>query len=122
MQKRSSKRVLQISVLPGQPTNGAGRVCIHLFVQDEKGPFVEPAVLHPAVDENGDPIKQQVISKPTRGRLACDIKRVRTVASKASRQNVTTVTMRTSEPYAVTCPNCIESVEYKRMMEILKVN
>ena len=43
------RRIINVSVLPGEPTDGSGRVCIHLFVQNPHGPFVEPHVLHPVV-------------------------------------------------------------------------
>jgi hypothetical protein len=101
-----------MNVLPGEPTDGTGRVCIHLFVQDERGPFVEPHVLHPKLGEDGAPIKQELVSKPTRGRLACDPKRS---AVPVIRGNVTAVTPRTTQPSAVTCPKCIASEDYRRL-------
>lgn len=106
------KRQVNLRVLPGEPTDGSGRVCIHLFVPDEAGPFVEPHVLHPVI-ENGVAVKQKVQAKPTRGRLACDPKR--TVAP-VTRGNVTTVTPRTDDPRAATCPRCIASEAYAAMM------
>ena len=107
------RRAVNVRVLPGEPLDGTGRVCIHLFVPDESGPFVEPHVLHP-VFKDGQPVKQQVQAKPTRGRLACDPKR--TVAP-ITRGNVTTITQRTDDPRAVTCPRCMASREYAAMME-----
>lgn len=107
------KHIVMQRVLPGQPTDGTGRVCIHLFVQDEHGPFVEPNVLHP-VFKDEILVKQQVMAKPTRGRLACDPKR--TVAPVA-RGNITTVTHRTDDPRAATCPSCLASSFYTEMMK-----
>lgn len=105
------KRVIAISVLPGQPTDGSGSVCVHLFVKDSSGLFTEPHVLHPEV-KNGQ-ATGGVISKPTRGRLACDKKKgVRPVVKKG----VTYITHRTDDPRAVTCPGCIASELYKHMM------
>jgi hypothetical protein len=112
-----SKRVINTNVLPGEPLDGTGRVCIHLFVQDERGPFVEPHVLHPALDEYGNRIKQRLVARPTRGRLACDPRR--TVAP-VTRGSVTTVTPRTDDPRAATCPKCISSRGYKEAMEKLE--
>lgn len=109
-----SKRVVQVNVLPGEPMDGTGRVCIHLFVPDPRGPFIEPHALHPALDENGEPMKQQVVVKPTRGRLACNPRRS---ALPVTRGGVTTVTPRTDEPRAVTCPKCLASREYAEAME-----
>lgn len=107
------KHQVNVRVLPGEPTDGTGRVCIHLFVHDERGPFVEPHVLHP-VFKNGVLVKQQVMAVPTRGRLACDPKR--TVAP-VTRGGVTTVTPRTDDPRAATCPRCLASKEYAEMMK-----
>jgi hypothetical protein len=107
------KRVINVKVLSGEPLDGSGRSCIHLFVQDEKGLFVEPHVLHPAVDEQGHSLKKMMVAKPTRGRLACDKRRG--VAS-VTRGNVITITARTNDPQAVTCVKCRESKEYKLMM------
>jgi hypothetical protein len=105
-----------MSVLPGEPLDGSGRVCIHLFVQDPNGPFIEPHVLHPVV-KNGEIVKQQLEAKPTRGRLACDAKRG--VAPKV-RNGITTITSRTDDPRAVTCPKCKESAQYVKAMELTK--
>lgn len=110
------KRVVNINVLPGEPTDGSGRVCIHLFVQDERGPFTEPHVLHPARGDGGEPVKNKLEARPTRGRLACDPKR--TVAPR-SRSGVTTVTPRTDDPRAVTCEKCIASSYYEKAVELL---
>ena len=108
-----SKRIVNVKVLPGEPTDGSGRMCIHLFVQGEDGPFVEPHVLHPSV-ESGVAVKQKLVARPTRGRLACDPRR--TVAP-VTRGGVTTITPRTSDPRAVSCVKCIASADYKSMME-----
>lgn len=102
------KRVIVMKVLPGEPLDGTGRVCVHLFVQDERGPFTEPHVLHPAQDSNGNPVAGKLSAKATRGRLACDPKRD---ASPVTRGNVTTVTMRTDDLHAVTCPKCLKYIE-----------
>jgi hypothetical protein len=107
------KRTVEMKVLRGQPTDGSGKVCVHLFVPDSSGPFVEPHGLHPVVGEDGQVAKQQVVAKPTRGRLACDPRR--TVAP-VTRNGITIVTMRTDSPYAVTCPRCKASEEYKALM------
>jgi len=106
--------VINMSVLPGQPLNGTGKMCIHLFVQDEKGSFVEPHALHPALDENGAIIKQQLVAKETRGRLACDAKKQ---VAPTTRNGVTTITHRSDDPRVVTCPRCKQSVDYTQMMQ-----
>lgn len=103
-----TKRIINVSVLPGEPLDGSGKVCVHLFVQDECGPFVEPMVLH-IVDN-------QLVSKPTRGRLACDPKR--TVAP-VMRGGVTYITMRSDDPRGVTCHKCLASKEYTDKMKQL---
>lgn len=108
-----ARRIVNVSVLPGEPLNGTGRVCIHLFVPDEKGPIVEPHVLHPSLDEQEQPIKQRVKVKPTRGRLACDPKRQVTPVTK---NGVTRVTPRTDDPRAVSCEKCKASREYKALL------
>ena len=110
---RKQKQIVDVAILPGEPTDGSGRICIHLFVPDERGPFTEPHVLHPAVDDAGQRIKQRVVAKPTRGRLACDPKRV---VAPVVRGNVTRVTARTDDPRAVTCPRCLTSPDCIRMI------
>lgn len=108
------KRRIKVNVVPGDPTDGNGRVCIHLFVRDERGPILETHVLHPVLGDDGKPIKQKLYAKPTRGRLACDSKRLVTPITV---KGVTTLTMRTEEPRAVTCPKCISSDDYKKLTE-----
>lgn len=109
-------RAINLRVLPGEPLDGSGRICIHLFVQDAKrGSFIEPHALHP-VFENGAQVKQKVQAKPTRGRLACDPKRD---PAPVTRGGVITVTPRTDDPRAVTCPRCMASDEYIKAMEVL---
>lgn len=109
------KRIINMSVLPGEPTDGSGRVCIHLFVQDQRGAFVEPSVLHPVV-KDGQVVKQQLEMRPTRGRLACNPRRL---VAPVTRNGVTTITPRTDDPRAVTCPKCIASAEYMAAMKLL---
>lgn len=100
-----SKQIIDIPVLPGQPTNGTGKVCIHLFVRDERGPFTETHVLRQVDDNLG--------AVPTRGRLACDPRR--TVAPIV-RGAVVKVTPRTDDPRAVTCLKCKASLDYQTAM------
>lgn len=103
------KRVIDMKVLPGEALDGSGRVCIHLFIQDKAGVYVEPHAIHPMFE--GDvQVKQKVVCKPTRGRLACNSRRNPTATT---RNGVTTVTPRTDDYRAVTCPKCIASAEYK---------
>lgn len=103
------RRIVSVSVVPGQPTDGSGRVCIHLLVRDERGPIVEPHALHPKVDELGNVVKAELVARPTRMRLACDGRRR---VAPVTRGKVTTVTHRTEEPTAVTCPKCKATTEY----------
>ena len=110
------RRIIDLKVVPGDPTDGSGRVCIHLFVQDECGLFIEPHALRP-VFEDGVQVKQKVEAKPTRGRLACDPKRD---PKPVVRGNVITVTARTDDPSAVTCPKCKKSEDYKAMASRLE--
>jgi hypothetical protein len=107
-----SKHVISVNVLPGEPTDGTGRVCVHLFVQDSTGPFVEPHALHPVFGDDGVQVKQQVAVGPARGRLACDPKRS---AVPVTRGNTTTVTPRSDDWQAVTCLKCKASKDYKLM-------
>lgn len=106
------RRLVRVIVLPGEPTDGSGRACIHLFVQDDKGIIVETHALHEVRDEDGNPIKGQLEARPTRGRLACNPKKK---VAPVTKGNVTTITMRTDDPRAVTCPRCIASVDYKNL-------
>lgn len=104
----AAKRIVNVKVLPGQPLDGGGTVCVHLFVADARGPFVEPSVLHP-VYEGGVQVKQRVEAQATRGRLACDPRRD---AAPVTRRGVTTVTLRTDDPRGVNCPKCKASAEH----------
>lgn len=107
------RRIVRMRTLPGEPTDGTGRLCIHLFVPDEKGPFVEPHALHPAM-KMGEIVKGEVVAKPTRGRLACD---PRKTVAPVTRGNVTYLTLRTDDPRAATCPNCLASADYAAAMK-----
>ncbi len=113
-----ARRKICVLVNGGQPKDGTGQVCIHLFVQDESGPFVEPHALHLAhADEEKQPVGtvgKELVARPTRGRLACDPRRL---VAPVVRGGVTTITPRTDDPRAVTCPKCIESPEYAEMVQ-----
>ena len=100
------KRTVCVAVNPGEPKDGSGKVCIHLFVPDDRGPFIEPSVT--CLDA-----ENRLSVKSTRGRLACDPKR--TVA-QVTKGGVTTVVMRTGDPRAATCPKCKASAVYADMM------
>lgn len=104
------RRRLNVEVLPGEPLDGTGKVCIHLFVQDPHGPFVEPHVLYET--EPG-----KLGARKTRGRIACSSK-IKGVAAVV-RGGVTYVTHRTDDPRAVTCPKCIASADHKELMAVL---
>lgn len=106
MTKKRPERVVNVNVLPGEPLDGSGKVSIHLFVPDERGPFVEPHVLHLGED-------RKVVAKATRGRLACDPKRL---VAPVTKQGVTTVTPRTDDPRAVTCAKCLASKDCADML------
>lgn len=108
--------VVNLNVLPGEPTDGSGRVCIHLFVRDDSGPFVETHVLHPKLDEDGNPVSGKGGAGPARGRLACDPKRLVAVTVRG---NVSVITPRSDDPRAVTCPKCRASVDYREAMKRL---
>ena len=112
------RRIVNVNVLPGEPLDGSGRVCIHLFVRDEKGTCVEPGAWHPVNDKLGNPIPRKIKTGPARGRLACDRKRKITPAIK---NGVTTVTHRTEDPRAITCPKCMATEEYKAAMTKLGI-
>ena len=104
------KRVVNVKVLPWEPTDGSGKVCIHFFVKDEAGPFVEPSVTCLVDTDEG----KRLSVAPARGRLACDSKRC---VAPVVRGNVVTVTPRTDDPRAVTCPKCKASKEYIEAMK-----
>lgn len=106
------RRIVNVRVCPGEPINGSGRVCIHLFVPDPKGPFVERCVMRPNEDEETLKKGKRLASGPMRGRLACDRRRL---VEPITRNGVTTVTPRTDDPRAVTCPKCAASADYAAM-------
>lgn len=103
--RSKARRVISMNVLPGEPLDGSGRVCIHLFVRDEEGLFTEPHVMHQ--------VDHKIECRPARGRLACDPKRNPATVTKGS---VTTVTPRTDDPRAVTCPKCLSSRECTELL------
>lgn len=110
------RRIVNIKVLPNEPLDGTGMICVHLYVKDERGPFVEPHVLHP-VYKDGQLVKQKLEAKPTRGRLACDPKKP---VAPVTKNGVTTVTLRSDDPRAVTCPKCQATKEYADMMSTIE--
>ena len=113
--KKKAKRIVNVKVLPGESLDGTGKVCVHLVVRDARGPFIEPYMLHVEdVEVDGRPMKE-LVSKPARARIACD--RKRTVAP-VTKNGVTTVTVRTDDPRAVTCPKCMVSADYREAMEL----
>ncbi len=114
---KPKRTAVSLNVLPGEPTDGSGRVCIHLFVRDESGPFTESHVLQPARDSAGNIVRGKGGAGPARGRLACDPKRV--VAIRTS-GGVSTVTPRTDDPRAVSCLKCVASTDYERAMKLLE--
>lgn len=107
--KKPAKRVVSVSLLSGEPTDGSGRICVHFFVLDEAGKFTEPSVMR--TTERGVEIK------PGRGRLACDPDK-----NPATRKvgNVFYVTHRTTAAGAVNCPKCLKTPEHVRATEELK--
>lgn len=114
----ASKRIININVLPGEPLDGSGRVCIHLFLRDRRGCYIEPHVLHHQIGKDGTAVKQ-LEAGPVRGRLACNPKRN---PAPFTRNGITVVTQRTDEPRAVTCPACKASKEWIALMSVLEQN
>lgn len=91
-------KIIGLKVLPGEPTNGSGKICIHLFV---------------VTKENGG----KGIFRAVSGHLACSPKKSSEVTE---RKGVTNVTMHTDDPRAATCPACIKSSDYTRIMKLLE--
>ncbi len=106
------RRAVCVPVLHGEPLDGSGRVCIHLFVQDATGPFTEGHALLP-IYENGEQVKQKATAGPARGRLACNPKRL---VAPVESGGVVTVTPRSDDPRAVSCPRCMATDEYRVAM------
>ena len=104
-----SKRIVMLDVLPGEPTDGTGRVSTHLVVADDAGPFTEPHFLHPLI-KDGQIVKGQLIARPTKARLACDRNRI--AVPVIVKGNIIKVTPRSTDPRAVTCPKCMASMDY----------
>lgn len=115
MKKR--RRIVDVRVLPGEPTDGSGKVCIHLFVPDGTGPIVERSVTQVAPVPQGEGGGRRLTVGQARGHLACDRKRL--VAPVQRANGVVSVTMRTIEPGAVTCPACKDTAEYDRITKVL---
>lgn len=113
---RKHRRIVDVRVLPGQPTDGSGRVCIHLFVPDGTGPIVERSVTQLVSVPQGEGGGRRLSVGSTRGHIACDHKRS---VAPVERGGVVRVTMRTIEPGAVTCPACAASRDYARIMKVL---
>lgn len=112
----AKKHIISIKMLPGEPLDGSGRACIHLFVQDEQGCFTEPHVVKPMLID-GVQVKQQTTCEPARGRLACDPNRN---PAPVVVNGVTIITHRTDDPRAATCPRCLVSQDYANMMKKLE--
>lgn len=111
-----TKRVIHRKVLPGQPTDGTGTLCIHLLVPDDRGPFVQNHMLYMEEGKNEDGQRtRELVHRPTRCRLACNPKRT---VRPETKNGVTTITMRTDDPRGVTCLKCKASDNYSAMMEM----
>lgn len=109
------KSIIHMNVLSGEPTDGSGQVCVHLFVPDSTGPFTESSVsrLDKCDAAKGN---NRLTIGPCIGRLACDDKKTRKVAP-VTKGNTTTITPRTDDPRAVTCIKCISTEVYVQMMK-----
>lgn len=94
----SNKHIVGLKVLPGEPLNGTGKICIHLFIVSK---------------ETGG----KGIFRTVNGHLACDPKRS---IEPVKRNGITNVTIRTDDPRAATCPACIASPEYSRIIKLLE--
>lgn len=109
--------IIETKLLPGEPLDGSGKVCIHLFVQDPDGLVVEPHAVLP-VFENGAQVKQKTSCGPAHGRIACNPKIMN--VQPVIRGNVTTLFHRTDDPRAVSCPKCKASKDYEAMIAKMK--
>lgn len=116
MSTKKRRRIVDIKMLPGQPTDGSGKVCIHLFVPDGTGPIVERSVTQLVSAPQGEGGGRRLSVGSAKGHIACDRKRL---VAPRERGGVVSVTMRTIEPGAVTCPACIASKDYARIMKVL---
>ena len=97
-------RVVTIRLLP----DGSGRVRIHWYMRTPDGPIKPP--------ENGMPdIYAKKLGWPTSGRIMCapGVKDIRPQIKGASIHPV----VHSDDPRAVTCPECMETEEYKKVME-----
>ena len=110
-----TKRIIHKKVLPGEPLDGTGRVCIHLLVPDENGPFIQNHMLYVEEGEDEDGRRtRQLVHRPTRCRLACNPNRS---AKPEIRNGIITITMHTDDPQAVTCFKCLASDGYAGMVK-----
>jgi hypothetical protein len=112
-----SNRTVELKVLPGQPLDETGKICIHLAVLDPNGPYTEHNVLLQVMDEAGNPVKGKFYFGPARARIACN---PRLNPTPRVRNGVTLVTMRTNDPRAATCPKCLATDDYTKIMEQLE--
>lgn len=108
------KRIIGLQVLPGQPTNSTGRLCIHLFVRDTNGSFTENSVLHVDTNVGNSTSKRKLIAKPTKGRIACQ----RTLTPKNTKNG--SMLLRSDDPRAVTCPRCVKSPDFQMLMTLIQ--
>lgn len=109
-------RIIDTKVIPGEPTDGSGKVCIHLLVPDPRGAVVEPHALHPVI-KDGQVVKGEVDAGPKRFRVACN-SRVADVQPRVN-GNVVSLFHRTDDPRAVSCPKCKASKDYENMIGAL---
>jgi hypothetical protein len=96
-----------IKLLP----DGSGKVRLHYFVHDDKGPIKTPTG---TVMTALGPVTMGGVM----GYVACQPRR--TEITPEIRQNVVVPVPHTNEARAVTCPECKETVAWKETMKLLE--
>ena len=109
---KSKKRILEIKLLPGEPTDGTGRVVIHWFMRDPNSAFAEHCMMKQVKKDGSEEVQKELGT--VHGRLACDPKLNIVPQVK---NGVTYLVSRTDDVRAVTCPKCIAVDAYKKELE-----
>ena len=101
-------RVVQVKLLE----DGTGRVCIHYFAHEPKGPILTPAT---GVTTSIGMVKLGGV----RGYIACK-PRLASILPHTVPGGDIAPCVHTDDPRAATCPDCIASEAWKRHMEELE--
>ncbi len=118
----ASNQILNMMVLPGEPKDGTGRICTHLWMNNPKGKFLQHYVMQPIADKNGEVVPNEFHFAPTKGQIACNpnLNPMPVVSGRdrVSGKTIITITSMSDDPRAINCPKCMATEYYQTQMKL----